>query len=89
MEMGKLREMVKEREAWCAAVHGVQRVGHNWETKQQKSQCNPAKTTLIQNPFGVHSSSKIPLQNPAVASPILFLHTQTHKDTHTPQISQD
>ena len=23
MNLGKLQEMVREREAWCAAVHGV------------------------------------------------------------------
>ena len=29
MDMGKLQEMVKDKEARCAAVHGLQRVGHN------------------------------------------------------------
>ena len=27
MNLGKLREMVRDREAWCAAVHGVTK---NW-----------------------------------------------------------
>ena len=33
MSLSKLRDMV-DREAWCAAVHGLQRVGHDWVTEQ-------------------------------------------------------
>ena len=37
MSLSKLRGMVKDGEAWCAAVHGVVKVGHDWVTEQQNA----------------------------------------------------
>ena len=33
MSLSELRELVMDREAWGAAIHGWQRVGHDWATE--------------------------------------------------------
>ena len=40
MSLGKVQELVKDREAWCAVVMGLQRVRLDWVTE-------PNRTLLI------------------------------------------
>ena len=37
MNLGKFRDMARDKEAWCAAVHGGHRVRHDWATEQQQA----------------------------------------------------
>ena len=36
MNLSKLQEIVKNREAWCGTVHGSQRAGHDLVTGKQR-----------------------------------------------------
>ena len=51
MSLSKLWEMVKDRETWYAAVHGSQRVRHDWTTEQQ-----PPTWTSVPSPSPSHPS---------------------------------
>ena len=40
VSLGELRELVMDREAWRAAIHGVPRVGHDWATEMNWTELN-------------------------------------------------
>ena len=40
MSFSKLREILKDREAWHSVVHGVTKVGHDLATEQQQLSLN-------------------------------------------------
>ena len=46
MSLGKLRELVMDREAWRAAVHRSQRVGHDWATELNPMDCSPPDSSV-------------------------------------------
>ena len=41
MSLSKLWELVMDREAWSAAVHGVAKVGHDWATELEWTEMKP------------------------------------------------
>ena len=47
MSLGKLRELVMDREAWRAAVHGTPRVRHDLATKQKNKHFTFFQTSHI------------------------------------------
>ena len=49
VNVSKLRETVKDREAWCAAVHGSQRAGHYLATGQQQIMPHESSPLSVQS----------------------------------------
>ena len=63
--------MVKDRVTWHAAVHWVQRVGHNWANEQQQYICETSTTSYVRN---------LALTSKSFAPPSLFIITFCNKN---------
>ena len=60
MSLSRLPEIVKDREAWCAAAHRVQTVRHDLATEQQTRKIQPIGTlTHCWGVFTLENSSAI------------------------------
>ena len=72
MSLSKIWELVMDREAWCAPVHGVQRVKHDWATELNSASSaegmgsNPGQGTKIP-----HSSKCIEKKSSQKLKPFL------------------
>ena len=53
MNLRKLQELVKDREAWSAGVHGVARVRHDLVTDQRQQQINYIDLLIPNTNFNV------------------------------------
>ena len=60
MSLSRLLEIVKDREAWCAVVQGLQTVGHDLATEQQSNcdQVLPVKSYLHRSHQGTKRLSQ-------------------------------
>ena len=53
MNLGKLQEMVKDREAWCATIHGVAESDMTWQLNNNNHNLPPKPSSLNTFPVGL------------------------------------
>ena len=92
MSLSKLWELVMDGKAWCAAVHGLQRVGPNWVTEEQPRSRGPCPAEGLGMPsclfptWGPGPTCQVPLQlHPPVLpkSDVLFTRLPLYRQ-HCP-----
>ena len=60
VSMSKLQKTVENREAWCAAVHGGHRVGHDLATEQHESDMTYRLTANFPDKIGAKIINSFP-----------------------------
>ena len=67
MNLGELKELVVDREAWHAAIHGAQRVGHDWVTELNWTELNnylqPTKQSTLKKDHVIWPLKKTKYEN--------------------------
>ena len=59
MSVSKLQKMVKDREAWRPAIHGSQRVRHDWATEQHTHPYTVSSHLCVQDESTIDSHNPI------------------------------
>ena len=66
--LGKLQEMMRDREAWCAAVHVVTESGMTWQLNNNKIAIYPKRTDTWPREWSAQSCPN--LCDPTLCSPL-------------------
>ena len=68
VSLSELRELVMDGEAWCAVIHGLQRVGHDWVTELNWTECIYVETFVFG--FGFLLKVKVAQSHPTLCDPM-------------------
>ena len=91
LSLSELWDLVMDREAWCAAMHGLQRVGHDWTTELNWTEIYLIFTIILlgksndhsyfidEGTWGTEKLSKLPKGTTLSRKSMILITSQSHK----------